>query len=100
MEEYNIRILSSAQIDLLDIVEYLNTLAPEAAEQYYDLLIERIETLKTSPERGSPAKDTQLRLRGYRTLPVNDYFVLFVIRGDVVEIRRVLYAKRQFEWLL
>jgi len=100
MEEYNVRILSSARIDILDIVEHLNTLSPDAAMQYYDLFIERVDTLRTSPERRPPVKDTQLRLRGYRTLPVNDYIILFVIKGDAVEIRRVLYSKRQYEWLL
>jgi len=99
MEEFNVKIMSSAQIDVLDIVEYLNTLAPETAMQYYDLFVERAESLKTAPERCPPAKDTQLRLRGYRTLPVNDYSVFFVVRNDNVEIRRVLYSKRQYEWL-
>ena len=100
MEEYNVRILSSARIDILDVVEHLNTLTPNEAVQYYDLLTERAEALRVSPERSPPVKDTQLRLRGYRTLPVNDYTALFVIKGDTVEIRRFLYSKRQYEWLL
>ena len=64
MEEYNIKILMSAQIDILDIVDHLNMLSPEAALKGYDLFIEQIGTLAESPERYPVLRDTQLRLRG------------------------------------
>ena len=99
MEEYNVTILSSAQIDILDVVEHLNILPPDEAAQYYDLLISRVEPLKTAPESYPLAKDTQLRLRGYRTLPVNDFTIFYSIRGNTVEIRRVLYSRKQYDWL-
>ena len=100
MEEYSVRISLPAQIDFLDLVEHLNTMPPETALQYYDRFIEQIETLRTKPESCPQAKDAQLRLRGYRTLTANDYLVLFATRGDCVEIRRVIYSKKQYEWLL
>ena len=96
MEGYNVRILPHAKVDFLDIVDHLNTLSPEAAAKYYDQLIEKMETLMITPDHYPIAKDTQLRLRGYRVLPVDDYIVIFVIRGKTVQIRRVLYARRQF----
>jgi hypothetical protein len=49
------------------------------------------------PERCPLAKDIQLRLRGYRTLLINNYIVFFVISGKTVEIRRILYARLQYE---
>lgn len=100
MEKYNIQIFSAAQNDLQEIVDYLNTLSPQVALKYYDLIVERIATLSELPERCPLSKDTQLRLRGYRTLLINNYIVFYVIKGDVVEIRRILYAKRQYEWML
>jgi len=100
MEQYKAKIFPTAQSDLRDIVEYLNTLSPDAAIRYYDLIIEKVETLTTIPERCPLAKDTQLRLRGYRTLLVNNYIVFYVINGKTVEIRRILYARRQYEGLL
>ena len=100
MEQYNIKIFPTAQDDLKNIVDYLNTLSSKAAIQYYDLLIEKVGTLKTFPERCALARDTQLRLRGYRLLHVNSYVVFFVINGNTVEIRRILYSKRQYEQLL
>lgn len=100
MEQYNVKIFPTAQNDLQDIVDYINTLSPDAAIRYYDLIIEKMATLTTMPERCPPAKDTQLRLRGYRTLLVKNYIVFYVINGRTVEIRRILFARRQYEWLL
>jgi len=100
MGKCNILIYPIAQNDLLEIVDYLNTLAPQSALAYYDLLLESISSLADMPQRCPLARDTQLRLRGYRTLVVKNYTVFYVVQGETVEIRRILYAKRQYEALL
>jgi len=100
MEQYKIKIFPSAQNDLKDIVNYLNTLSSDAAIKYYDLIVEKIGTLTTFPKRCPPVKDTQLRLRGYRTLYVKNYIIFYIINEKTVEIRRILYARRQYEGLL
>jgi len=99
MDGYNIKILPSAQIDIADIVKHINSMPPEAAVQQYDRLVEKLGTLVKTPEQYPSAKDTQLRLRGYRTLPVNDHVAFFVIKGKTVELRRVLYSIRQYDRL-
>jgi len=45
MGKYNVRIFANAKMDLKDIVIYLNTLSPQAALRYYDLIIEKIGSL-------------------------------------------------------
>ena len=100
MEKFKIKIFPSAQKDLREIVDYINTLSPQAAIKYYDLIVEKIDSIANMPERCQLAKDTQLRLRGYRTLHVKNYIVFHVVKGDVVEIRRILYARRQYENML
>ena len=100
MEKYEIKLFPTAQNDLGDVVDYLNTLSPETAMVYYDLLIEKVGTLTTMPERCRLVKDKELRLRGYRALLVNNYIIFYIINGKTVEIRRILYAKRQYEGLL
>ncbi len=100
MERFKIKIFPHAQKDLREIIDYINTLSPQAAIKYYDLLVERIGSIADMPERCPLAKDTQLRLRGYRTLHVKNYIVFYVVKGNVVEIRRILYARRQYEDLL
>ena len=100
MERYNVKILPAAQRDMGDIVEHLNKLSPQAALRYYDLLADKIMSLSEMPERCPLARDTQLSLRGYRFLVVEKYLVFFVILGQIVQIRRIVYGKRQYEKLL
>lgn len=100
MEKYKIKIYPKAQKDLKNIVEYLNTLSQQAALRYYDLLIESIASLKAMPLRCPYAKDPQLKLKGYRSLLVENYIVFYCINKDTVQIRRILYAKMQYEYFL
>ena len=99
MEEYNITIMSPAQVDFLDIVEHLNTMPPETAAHNYEQIVSKIKTLAAAPEYNPLAKDAQLRLRGYRTTTANDYTVFYVIKNKAVELRRILYSRRQYECL-
>ena len=100
MGKYKIKIFPIAQNDLREMVDYLNTLSPKAAIEHDDLMVEGIGSLADMPERCPLDRDTQLRLRGYRSLLVKNYMVFYVVNGDTVEIRRILYARRQYEALL
>lgn len=100
METYKIKIFKAAKQDLKEIVEYINTLSPAAAIKYYDLLIEKISSLSNLPLRCPLAKDTQLRLKGYRFLVVENYIVFFVVKSNIIQIRRILYGSRRYDWML
>ena len=99
MEEYSVIISPAAQNDFHDVMEHLDTLSAETATQYFDLFMEKTAMLATTPESCPLARDTQLRLRGYRLLPIENYIVFYVINGTCVELRRILYARRQYERL-
>lgn len=100
MEAYKIIIYPAAKQDLLDIVDYLNTLSPEAALRYYDLLTEQIASLSHMPERCPHPKDLALTAKGYRYLIVEKYLVFYVVTGNTVQIRRILYGRRDYKALL
>ena len=51
METYKIKIFPTAKQDLEEVIGYLNTLSPDAALKYYDLLVEEIASLSKMPER-------------------------------------------------
>ena len=70
MERYKVKIYPSAQRDLRDIVDYLNTLSPSAALRYYDKLTQEIASLSTMPERCPRPRDLALAAKGYRYLIV------------------------------
>ena len=100
MENYKIKIFPRAKQDMEEVIDYLNTLSPDVALKYYDLLVEEIAGLSQMPERCPRPKDLALAARGYRYLIVKNYLVLYVIAGDTVQIRRILYARRNYKGLL
>lgn len=100
MESYRVRIYPAAKRDLLEIIDYLNTLSQDTALRYYDLLTEQIASLAHMPERCPKPKDLALAAKGYRYLIVKDYLVFYLISGDTVQIRRILYGRRDYRSLL
>ena len=100
METYKIKIFPTAKQDLEEVIGYLNTLSPDAASKYYDLLVVEIASLSKMPERCPKPKDLALAVKGYRYLIVKNYLVFYAIIGDTVQIRRILYARRDYRALL
>ena len=97
---YKVKIYPAARQDLSDIVDYLNTLSQEAALKYYDLLTEEILSLSEMPERCPRPRDLALAAKGYRYLIVGNYLVFYVVSGDTVQIRRILYGRRDYKLLV
>lgn len=97
---YKVKIYPAAEQDLMDIIDYLNTLSPQAALRYYDVLTEQIASLSTMPERCPHPKDLALTAKGYRYLIVEDYLVFYMVVGDTVQIHRILYGRRNYQALL
>lgn len=100
MEKYRLLLFPSAKQDLQDIVDYVNELSPDAALKLYDEIVEGIGSLSQMPERCPLMKSPVLRAKGYRTLIVHNYLVFYVVNGQQVEIRRILYGRRRYEFLL
>jgi addiction module RelE/StbE family toxin len=100
METYEIRIYPAAKQDLMDIVEYLNTLSPTAAMRIYDKITAEILSLSQMPERYPRPRDLTLAAKGYRCLIVEKYLVFYVVSHNTVQIRRILYGRRNYQQLL
>ena len=89
-----------AEQDLRDIADYLNTLSAETALRIYDEITEKIAGLAQLPERCPHPKDLALAAKGYRYLIVENYLVFYVVKGDIVQIHRILYNRRNYRALL
>lgn len=100
MEHYEVRIFPTAKQDLLDVIDYLNTLSQDAALEYYDRLTGEIASLSTMPERCPRPRDLALAAKGYRYWVVGNYLVFYVVVRNTVQIRRILYARRDYKHLL
>ena len=100
METYKVKIYPTAKQDLLEVIDYLNTLSADVALRYYDKLTEEIASLSKMPERCPHPKDLALAAKGYRYLIVEKYLVFYVVAGDTVQVRRILYGRRDYQALL
>jgi toxin ParE1/3/4 len=92
---YKLKYLPLALEDLRDIIDYItDTLkAPEAAMDLVNALDDSISMLQEYPyayKVYQPIKDLG---NEYRLLPVKNYVVFYVVKEQVVEIHRVVYAK-------
>lgn len=100
METYKVKIYPTAKQDLLEVIDYLNTLSADVALRYYDKLTEEIASLSKMPGRCPHPKDLALAAKGYRYLIVEKYLVFYVVAGDTVQVRRILYGRRDYQALL
>jgi len=99
MDEYNVVLSPCAKNDFYSMVEYMNTMSPNTALRSFDSFMEKTALLRKVPDCCPLARDAQLRLRGYRLLKIGKFIIFYTIVGYVVEIRRILYARRQYEQL-
>ena len=99
-KRYRIRYLRTAQKDLLEIFEYILEDKPVAALDQLERFDQSISHLASNPLLGAVPNDERLRRLGYRVLVVDKYLVFYVLKGRVLQIRRILHGARKYDFLL
>ena len=96
---YEIRYLPLARKDLTDITTYIadHLKAPKAAMDLLNALDESISRLEQFPYSCKVYQPIRELENEYRLLPVKNYTVFYLVKEKVVEIHRVLYAKRDLK---
>lgn len=95
-----IKYLPVAQRDLIEIIEYIKIDSPGSAIKLLDRLDKSLVKLEDFPFMGQAPKDNRLRGLNYRILVVDSYLVFYVVKGNIVEIRRIIHGKRKYSFLL
>lgn len=95
-----IEYLPSAETDLMDIFDYIFADSPKSAEKMIDLFDSKIANLGYFPFAGKEVSDKLLRMKGYRLLIIDNYLVFYVIKKNIIEIRRILHGSRNYQFLL
>jgi toxin ParE1/3/4 len=99
-QKYKIEYLPAAQQDLVDILIYIKQDNPTAAYNLILAIDETISKLEDFPKRGVTPKDLRLKSLNYKMLVIDNYLVFYVIKEDIVEIRRILHGKRKYTFFL
>jgi len=99
-KSYDIRYLSTAERDLIDIFEYIKKDNPDAAISQLEKFDTAVSQLALNPFLGSMPKDERLKRLGYRMLIVDKYLVFYVVKNKTVQIRRIIHGARRYSFLL
>jgi toxin ParE1/3/4 len=104
MARYRVDISEPAENDLRDIVRYISAQlsAPMTAIKMMDTMNEAITGLAHMPQKCTFLTDERLAMLGYRKLPVKNNIVFFTIKekSKVVDVERILYARRDWQRIL
>jgi addiction module RelE/StbE family toxin len=104
MANYRIEISAPAEDDLRDIVRYISAqfAALETALGMLETIEQAILQLADIPQKYPLVRDERLAMLGYRKLVVKNYVVFYTIdeATQIVDVERVLYARRNWQSLL
>nr|WP_315988574.1 type II toxin-antitoxin system RelE/ParE family toxin [Desulforamulus aquiferis] len=84
--------LPAARIDLGYMIDYLSEYSPETSLKQYDRVIGKINTLKEFPFMCGEYPIEVMGFR-YRRMVIDKYLVFYIVKEQIVEIHRILYAK-------
>ena len=101
-DSYELRILPLFEDDLNGIVDYIAfTLCnPVAAENLVDSVEKAVYERLKCPEAFEPYHSAKERACPYYTINVKNYLIFYVVIGNVMELRRILYSRRNWQTLI
>jgi addiction module RelE/StbE family toxin len=99
-KKYEVIITPSAQKDLTEIKSYFTNVLKTSSNSIFEKFLEQVKILKVHPFTYKVHQDPLLKLVGYRIIPIDNYSMFYVIKSNIVQIHRVLYAKRNYLQLL
>ena len=98
--KHTLRYLPVAQADLVEVLDYIAKDSPSRAVSFVEKLDKRIGLLEQHPLLGRVPRHPKLREYGYRVLIIDSYLVFYIIRGQIIEIHRVVHGSRNLDHLI
>lgn len=99
-KNYEVVVTPSAQKDLTEIKFYFTNVLKTSSNSGFKKFLEQVRLLKTHPFTYPVHQNSLLKLIGYRVISIDNYLMFYLVKGDTVQIHRVLYAKRNYMQLL
>lgn len=98
-KRYDLRILPLFEEDLNKIVDYiaLRLQNPVAAERLVDDVEAAIRERLYCAEAFEPYHSAKERRYPYYRIQVRNFTIFYVVIGNTMEVRRILYSRRDFE---
>lgn len=95
-KKYRLEILPLFEDDLNEIVDYMvyRLRNPIAAETFVDAVEQAIQERLPFAESFAPYHSVKERRYPYYRIQVKSYTIFYVVIGDVMEVRRIVYSRR------
>ena len=102
MKKYKLSFLPLFEEDLNEIVDYITTdlQNPSAADRLVGDIESTINKRLEAPLSFAPFRSSKKRPHPYYRINVRNFSVFYVVIDDTMEVRRVLYSKRNLDKLL
>ncbi len=101
-KQYKLRVLPLFEEDFNEILDYI-TLRLKNIKAADDLIADvetAIQKRLSMPEAFEPYPSTRDREHPYYAIQVRNFTVFYVVIGDTMEVRRILYSRRDMRKLL
>lgn len=95
-KKYRLEILPLFEDDLNEIVDYMvyRLQNPIAAEAFVDAVEQAIQERLPFAESFAPYPSVKERRYPYYRIQVKNYTIFYVVIGDVMEVRCIVYSRR------
>ena len=95
-KHYKLSILPLFEDDLNEIVDYISVRLqnPIAAEDFVDAVENAIQDRLSCAEAFEPYYSAKERRYPYYRIQVKNYTIFYVVIGDTIEVRRIVYSRR------
>ena len=104
MEQYKVIIESTAENDLIEILDYigLTLREPRSAERIYYSIKKQVLSLDEMPFRYPVIAEEPYRTAGVRRILVENYSAFYIVseKDKEVHVFRILYNRREWKNLL
>lgn len=99
-DKYQIRFLRVADEDLTEIISFIASDNPTAANAIADKIEKNIELLSENPILGRIPRDEDIKNLGYRYIIIQNYIVFYTIEERTILIHRILHGARNYKTIL
>jgi|SRR3712207_3582144 len=101
-QTYKLTFLPLFEEDLLEVTNYItNTLQnPSAAHRLVDDIELAIVKRLKMPLSFAPYQSSRIRNYPYYKINVRNFYIFYAVIDDTMEVRRLLYSKRNIDELL
>lgn len=97
---YQVRFLSIAEEDFSEIVSFIASDNPAAANSVADNIEKNLTLLSQNPNLGRIPRDEEIKNLGYRYLVVQNYLIFYTIEEKTIFIHRILHSARNYKAIL